>query len=119
MKKLVSLIFPTALAVLSLPAKATDEDGCWSGRHANGPCLEYTSYQKDNKTYIELTNVCSKRLYMRWCAGDKCGADSLGGGKSKRKYEYIIGANVSAKATGSTIWTKDWVCSSKVADWHD
>jgi len=85
-------------------------DGCWSGYRAGVACLQYSSYEKNEKTYIKLTNVCHKRLYMGWCAGKQCGADGLRGGQEKTKYEFIIGEPVTASAVGSTKPSQDWVC---------
>lgn len=123
--KMVSIIcvicigFISALAVCATPALAADSNGCWSGRHSRGPCLEYKTYQKNNKTYIILTNVCKQRLYMKWCAGNKCGSDSLRGGHTKKKYEYITNARVRAAAVGSNKSVKDWVCAGKVKGWNN
>lgn len=103
----------------SMPLMAADSDGCWSGRHSGGSCLEYRTYEKANKTYFKLTNVCTDRLYMRWCADKSCGADSLRAGQTKKKYEYVTSARTMAKAVGSNKPSKDWVCTGKVDDWHD
>ena len=59
------------------PALASNDDGCWSGRHSRGSCLEYSTYEKSNKTYVVLNNVCNKRLYVKWCADQKCGSDHV------------------------------------------
>jgi len=122
MNKTVSAMCLGLISVVAIsvtPAMAVDSDGCWSGRYSGGSCLEYHAYQKNNKTYIKLNNRCNERLYMKWCAGGKCGADGLRGGQTKTKYEFITTSSVMAKAVGSTKSSKDWVCSGKVNDWHD
>ena len=119
MKKLLSICFGIFLGSLSFFTFSEDEDGCWSGRHSTGPCLEYSTYVKKNKTYFKLRNVCDQRLYMRWSAGSKAGVDSLRGGQTKKKYEYITGAYNSAKAIGSNRPSKDWVCASKFEGFRD
>jgi hypothetical protein len=105
------------MAFVSTAAIAADEKGCWSGRHSNGSCLNYSTYEKNNKTYIKLKNVCSDRLYMKWCADDKCGADGLRGGQTKTKYEYITNARVRTWAVGSNKPMSDWVCNDRVGGW--
>lgn len=114
-------ILATACVILSAmasqPATAADSDGCWSGRHSTGPCVEYSTYKKNNKTYVEITNRCSDRVYVRWCVDDRCGADGIRGGQTKKKYEFTFG-RTKVKAVGSNIPSKDWVCSGKVSDWR-
>lgn len=119
MKKIISIFLGLCVGSISFLTFAEDEDGCWSGRHSTGPCLEYSTYVKNSKTYFKLRNVCDQRLYMTWSAGSKGGADSLRGGKTKKKYEYITGAYTSAKAIGSNRPSKDWVCAGKVDGWSD
>ena len=111
--------FMYALAIFATHVMAGDSDGCWSGRHSGGSCLKYESYEENNKTYIILTNLCNDRLYVKWCANDKCGADSLNSGQTKKKYEYVTNARVRAIAVGSNISSKDWVCAGKVSGWND
>ena len=115
----MSVVLFAALAICVIPVMADDSNGCWSGRHSKGPCLEYQTYEKNNKTYIILTNVCKGRLYTKWCADDKCGADSLNGGSTKKKYEYVTNARVKVLAIGSNKSSKDWVCADKVHGWND
>ncbi|MCG9714185.1 hypothetical protein L1D29_15295 [Shewanella insulae] len=105
------------IATFSTAAIAADDKGCWSGSHSNGSCLKYSSYEKDNKTYIELRNACTDRLYMKWCADDKCGVDGLRGGQTKKKYEYTTNARVRAWAVGSNNPSSDWVCNDRVGGW--
>lgn len=105
------------MVTLSTEAIAADNKGCWSGRHSNGSCLKYRSYEKNNKTYIELSNVCTERLYMKWCADDKCGEDGLKGGQTKKKYEYTTNARVRAWAIGSNNPSSDWVCNDRIGGW--
>ena len=100
----------TIIATSAMPLIAAS-DGCWSGRYSGGSCLEYRTYEKNNKTYFKLTNVCDQRLYMKWCADNKCGADGLSAGQTKTKYEYITNARTSAKAVGSNKGSQDWVCT--------
>lgn len=107
------VVFITIMATNVMPVLAADADGCWSGRHRDGSCLEYRTYVKDNKTYFKLTNVCADRLYIRWCANDRCGADGLRGGQTKTKYEYVTNATTKTWATGSNKSLKDWVCAGK------
>jgi len=119
MKKFISISSGVFLGMLSFSSFSADDDGCWSGKHSSGSCLEYFTYVKNKKTYFELTDVCDQRLYMSWSAGSKGGADSLKAGQTKKKYEYITGAYNSAKATGSNRPSKDWVCAGKVLGWSD
>lgn len=107
----------SSLFVIATSLVAADDKGCWSGQHSNGPCLEYSSYIKNNKTYVELTNICTDRLYMKWCVGNKCGADGLRGGQTKKKYEYITNARVQAWAIGSNRSSSDWTCKSRMGGW--
>ncbi len=95
-----------------------DAQGCWNGQHTQGSCLEYRTHEKDGKTYFELTNVCSERLYMKWCADKLCGADSLRAGETKTKSEFVSQASIMARAVGSTMPGSDWVCAGRVADWY-
>lgn len=94
-----------------------DVKGCWNGRNTQGSCLQYTTHEEDGKTYFRLTNVCNERLYMKWCANDFCGADSLSAGQSKTQYEFVTQASTMAKAVGSTMPGNDWVCAGRVSDW--
>ena len=115
-KKANSTLFIVIIAIFSIKSMqvmAADSDGCWSGRHSQGSCLEYSTYMKDNKTYFELHNVCDERLYVRWCADKKCGVDGLRGGQSKTKYEYVTYASERVRAIGSNTPSKDWVCAGK------
>lgn len=105
------------MAIFSTQVMAADDKGCWSGRHSSGSCLEYNTYEKNNKTYIELSNVCSERIYMRWCAGNKCGVDGLRASQTKKKYEYITNARVQAWAIGSNKPSSDWVCKDRIGGW--
>ncbi|MFT2092532.1 hypothetical protein [Paraglaciecola sp. 2405UD69-4] len=107
-----------SLGGITLSASASNDDGCWNGRHSKGPCLEYGSYEQNNKTYIILSNVCNERLYVKWCADLKCGSDHIRGGEQKKKYEFVTDAYISVKAIGSKKAKQDWVCSSKVPGWH-
>lgn len=121
-KKVMASICAGILSTLTLGAAnvSADSDGCWTGRHSNGYCLKIDSvYEDGNKTFIELTNQCTDRLYMRWCANDRCGADGLRGGQTKKKYEFVTNARVRAAAIGSKIPSKDWVCSGKYDGWRD
>jgi len=120
MKKMhLSYVYFLALSLLTTTtAMAADSDGCWSGRYSGGSCLQYHTYQKDNKTYIKLRNVCDERLYVKWCVGSSCGADSLYEGQTKTKYEYITNARVRTMAVGSNKPSKDWVCAGKVRGWN-
>ena len=119
MKKVISIFFGVFLGSLSFLTFSFDDDGCWSGRHSNGSCLEYSTYEKNSKTYFQLKNICDRRLYMSWSAGSKGGVDSLKGGQTKKKYEYITGAYTSAKAIGSDRSSHDWVCAGKVDGFID
>ncbi|UJJ31988.1 hypothetical protein [Halopseudomonas maritima] len=94
-----------------------DAKGCWNGRNTQGACLQYTTHEDDGKTYFRLTNLCNERLYMKWCANDFCGADSLSAGQSKTQYEFVTQASTMAKAVGSTMPGNDWVCAGRVSDW--
>ncbi|GAA6129643.1 hypothetical protein [Halopseudomonas sabulinigri] len=95
-----------------------DAKGCWNGLNTQGSCLEYSTQEKDGKTYFRLTNVCNERLYMKWCANEFCGADSLRAGQSKSKYESVTQASTMATAVGSTMPGNDWVCAGRVSDWY-
>ena len=119
MKKCVLAFLGVMVGTGSYPAFSADQDGCWTGRHSSGPCLEYSTYEKDGKTYFEFSNVCEDRLYISWKAGKSGGADSLRGGKTKTTYEYVTGGRVSVKAIGSNKPSNDWVCAGKVSGWHD
>ena len=116
MISLTSCIF---ISLTVSPVFASNDDGCWSGRHSRGPCLEYNTYEKENKTYVVLNNVCNKRLYVRWCANQKCGSDHVAAGKEKKKYEYVTGAYVKVRAIGSEKSSQDWVCADSVSDWRN
>lgn len=112
----IALIATSAMPVM---AADTDKDSCWSGRHANGSCLEHSTYEKNGATYIVLSNVCSDRLYVKWCADKRCGAEGLGGGQTKKAYEYVTNATVRVMATGVIRPQYDWVCAGKVSGWRD
>jgi len=112
--KSVKILLLSVVAGLATNSMAQDEDGCWTGRHSGGSCLEYNTYSQDNRTYFNLTNVCTERLYIRWCAGDRCGVDGLPGGQTKKKYEYATYVSTNAWAVGSNQPSKDWVCRNKM-----
>ena len=98
-------------------ANAADDNGCWSGQHSSGPCLEYSTYEKNDKTYFKLHNTCDARLYIGWCADDKCGVDGLRSGQTKTKYEYVTNARTTAWAVGSNNPSQDWVCKDIIGGW--
>ena len=119
-KKMVGAMCVGILSVIATsttPVMAADDKGCWSGRHSAGSCLDYSTYVKDNKTYFKLTNKCDERLYMRWCADDKCGVDGLRRSQTKTKYEYVTNATTKAWAIGSNNPSSDWVCKDRIGGW--
>jgi len=101
----------------STSVTAADDKGCWSGNYSGGSCLEYNTYVKKNKTYFELTNKCEERIYMKWCADDRCGSDGLRGGQTKKKYEYVTNAKIQVWAIGSNKPVSDWTCKSRIGGW--
>ena len=107
----------SVIASSATPVMAADDKGCWSGRHSTGSCLEYNTHVKDNKTYFKLSNICDERLYMRWCADDKCGVDGLRASQTKTKYEYVTNATTKAWAIGSNNPSSDWVCKDRIGGW--
>ena len=114
--------FVSVVAINIMPViAAEDSDGCWSGRHSAGSCLEYRTYREKNMTYIELTNVCNARLYVKWIfENEKSGsADGLDAGQTKKKSTYMNSSRARAVAVGSNKPLKDWVCADKVDDWDD
>lgn len=110
---------------VSSPSFAADEDGCWSGFRSGSPCLKWSVSRRGGdipKTYINLSNRCTDRLYVKWCVRDlkagrwNCGASGLKGGQSFKKYEFATGG-VEVRFIGSRKWSKDWTCSSKASNW--
>jgi hypothetical protein len=120
-KRKIGLMAAVSLGVTmqALPASASNDDGCWSGKYSGGSCVQYSTYEKNNKTYFKITNKCDRRLYIKWCADKKCGADGLPGGATRTRYEFVTNAVTSVKGVGSTKGSQDWVCAGKVSNWND
>jgi hypothetical protein len=88
----------------------SSDNGCWSGNHDGKSCLTWSTYTKDSKAYFSLTNLCGSRLYVGWCAANKCGADGLLAGKTETKYEYTTSLDRGVWAVGSEKPSQDWNC---------
>jgi hypothetical protein len=108
----------TKQSVNGLNSEIAEDDGCWSGRRPNGdPCIEYNTYVKDDTTYFKISNVCDQRLYIRWCAGDRCGVSGLRGGATTTEYERVTNVSTKVWAVGSNKSSYDWVCNDRMNGW--
>ena len=109
----------TLLALLSAGhSQAADLDGCWSGYHEDGgSCVELASENLGSRIHLSLKNRCDQRLYLTWCAGDKCGSESLRPNQTMNKYVYGEGNQSKVYAVGSNNPTKDSTCRDRIGRW--
>lgn len=118
---IASAIAGAALLALaaSAAAQSLDEDGCFEAPN----CVTVTSEWRGDDFVTRYTNVCNKRVYMKFCnqalgltGGESCGASGLQPGDTKRW--RTSGAH---DPTGQYAWAwvestkvrKDWVCSDR------
>lgn len=100
------------------PVNAQDSRGCWDGRTSYGDsCAEYSTTRRDNKTYFNIRNICDKRIYVRWCAGDKCGVGGIAAWGDRVAYEFATNVTTRVRAVGSTKSSQDWNCRSEYNAW--
>lgn len=118
---LILIVFFQTLLFADSSAINQDKDGCWN---ASSWCVKGSSKWKGNSFVSYYKNVCSDRVYIKFCNKRKnkrsdCGADGIRPGKTKSwrtsssptgNYEWIF--------IGSTKPASDWVCSGKVSNWR-
>ena len=99
-------------------AQAADPDGCWTGDHTDGgSCVELASENLGSRIRLNLKNRCDQRLYLTWCAGDKCGSEALRPKQTMNKYIYGDGNQSKVYAVGSNNPSKDSVCRDRIGRW--
>lgn len=110
-------------------ASSVDNDTCWDGlTNTGGPCMVVAdakwSTHTDGKFIVSYRNVCSHRIYARFCNDRKsgsadCGASGIAPGSTKGWSTYKASGQYRYEWTGATKASKDWVCSGKVNGWGD
>lgn len=110
-------------------SSSVDSDTCWDGLSpTGGACMvvadtKWSSYT-DGKFIVTYRNVCSHRIYARFCNERKsgsadCGASGISAGNTKGWSTYKASGQYSYEWIGATNPSKDWVCSGKVNGWGD
>ena len=116
-------------------AVKVDEDSCWNAPRS---CVQTSSKWKKspvkefgNKLIVKLKNICSGGVYVTSCFERKEGRESCGSfyirpGKSYNipyaghsEGEIAITGRHDFRVVGVQKSSNNWVCASKVPNWHD
>ncbi|MGB2246828.1 MAG: hypothetical protein ACPH3N_04120 [Alcanivorax sediminis] len=110
-------------------SSSVDSDTCWDGLSNTGsPCMVVAdtkwSTHTQGKFIVTYRNVCSQRIYARFCnernsGSADCGASGILPGSTKGWSTYKANGRYSYNWVGVTKPSKDWVCSGKVSGWND
>lgn len=131
MKKILIItsvaIYTLSAGSLSAVTNSTDSDGCWDALTRTGSkCLKgWVTWSKSTKgkVFLNLTNSCHRRVYVKTCnkktTGNwDCGSQGLGAGRTTKYYTYNATGQSTWITVGSVKPNSDWVCAGKIQGWR-